>query len=618
MAARCYRELPMATPTAQRTDPDLQGCRWELAPLLEGASEPQVDRYLDRAGELAREFSARYRGRVGELDRAELAAAMQRLADLLELVGRASAYASLRFATDTGDPARGALLAKVQERASELQTELLFFELEWSQLPDEQVEQLLADGKELEFCRHHLRSLRRFRDHLLSEPEERLLTQKELTSSAAWGRLFDELTSAIEVELDGERLVLDGALADLHSPRRERRQQVAEAVGGALARDLRTRAFIFNTLLLDKAIEDRLRRYPSWLSARNLANEISDEAVEALLVAVRGRYELARRWYRLKAKLLGLDRLYDYDRMAAVAEDELLVPFAEAKQLVLDAYAAFSPRLGEVAARLFEERHVDGPPQPGKRGGAFAAATVPSVTPYVLLNYTGRRRDVLTLAHELGHAVHFALAAGQGIFHQHTPLTLSETASVFGETIVFERLVAADHDPRSKLALLAENIEDRIATVFRQVAMNRFEQLVHSERRERGEIAPERFGELWLASQREFLGDSVALTDGYACWWSYIPHFIETPGYVYAYAFGQLLALAIYRRYREQGEPFVDRYLQLLEAGGSRPPQELAAIVDCDLSAPDFWDGGLAEIEAQIEEAEAVAEAVGPLDADRR
>ncbi len=328
----------------------------------------------------------------------------------------------------------------------------------------------------------------------------------------------------------------------------------------------------------------------------------------ALIEAVRGRYEIARRWYRLKAKLLGVERLADYDRMAAVTSDEVTFGFAHAREIVLDCYSSFSPELGDLVARFFDERHIDAPVRPAKRGGAFCAAAAPSVFPYVLLNYTSRRRDVLTLAHELGHGVHFALAARQGVFHQQTPLTLAETASVFGETIVFGRLLEEDSTPASRLALLAENLEDTIATVFRQVAMNRFEELVHTARREQGELSVERFGELWAQSQSELLGDSVEITDGYRTWWSYIPHFIGSPGYVYAYAYGQLLALSVYERYEQVGDELVPRYLEMLAAGGSRSPEELGAIVGVDLTDPGFWEAGLDLVERQLQQAEAAAQ----------
>jgi oligoendopeptidase F len=604
----------MAAAAPESTDPELQASAWDLEPLVEGEGAEGVETRLAAALERAQAFAARHAGKLEQLDSAGLREAMQELAAIYDLIGRAGTYAALRFSTDTADPANGALLQVSQERGTAIETTLLFFELEWAELDDERVEQLLA-GEGLEFCRHYLRNVRRYREHLLSEPEEKILAEKSLTGAGAWTRLFEELTSAIEVKLpeQEEKLALDVALSRLSLPDREQRRVTAEAVSESLAPGLRTRAFLFNTLLADKGVDDRLRSYPHWLAARNLANEASDESVQALIEAVRGRYEVPRRWYRLKAKLLGVERLADYDRMASVSEDEVGFPFSQAREIVLDCYSSFSGELGDVARRFFEEQRIDAPVRPAKRGGAFCASAVPSVEPYVLLNYTSRRRDVLTLAHELGHGVHFSLAARQGIFHQSTPLTLAETASVFGETIVFSRLLAEDSSPDSRLALLAENLEDTIATVFRQVAMNRFEDLVHMARREEGELSVERFGELWFESQSELLGDSVELTDGYRSWWSYIPHFIGSPGYVYAYAYGQLLALSVYERYEELGAELVPRYLEMLAAGGSKSPEELGRIVGIDLADPGFWDAGLDLVERQLSEAEAAAEASGRL-----
>ena len=600
--------------TSQPSDPELDATAWDLEPLVEGEGEQGVERRLAQALERSQAFSARYAGKLDGLNGAGLAEAMTELAGIFDLLGRAGSYAALRFSTDTSDPAAGALMQKAQEQSTAIETTLLFFELEWAALSDERAEELL-DGDGLDFCRHHLQNVRRYREHLLTEPEEKILSEKALTGSSAWSRLFDELTSVIEVEMpgrgDGEgRVPLSVALSDLSSPDPELRRSVATAVTAALEPGLRTRAFLFNTLLADKATDDRLRRYPHWLAARNLSNEASDESVEALIEAVRGRYEIARRWYRLKARLLGVERLADYDRMASVTEDEVSFPFAEAREIVLDCYSRFSPELGDVAKGFFDERRIDAPVRPGKRGGAFCASAVPSVKPYVLLNYTSRRRDVLTLAHELGHGVHFALAASQGIFHQSTPLTLAETASVFGETIVFGRLLEEDSEPASRLALLAENLEDTIATVFRQVAMNRFEDLVHTARREQGELSVERFAELWAESQTELFGDSVEVTDGYRSWWSYIPHFIGSPGYVYAYAYGQLLALSVYDRYLAEGSAFEPRYLELLRSGGSRSPEELGEIVGVDLSDPGFWERGLDIVARRLAAAEEAAEAL--------
>jgi oligoendopeptidase F len=602
-----------ASAPAEPTDPELQEAAWDLEPLVEGEGQEGVERRLSDALGRASSFAERHAGKLGELSSMQLRDAMGELASIYELVARAGYYASLRFSTDTADPANGALLQLVQEQETQIQTKLLFFELEWAALSDERAEELLA-GEGLDFCAHHLRNVRRYREHLLSEPEEKILAEKSLTGASAWTRLFEELTSAIEVTLpDGGQAALDVALSRLQLADRDVRRATAEAVTAALAPGLRTRAFLFNTLLADKATDDRLRSYPHWLAARNLSNEASDESVQALIEAVRARYEIPRRWYRLKARLLGVERLADYDRMAAVTEDEVSFTFAQAREIVRDCYASFSPELGALVERFFDERRIDAPVRPAKRGGAFCAAAVPSVYPYVLLNYTSRRRDVLTLAHELGHGVHFALAARQGVFHQSTPLTLAETASVFGETIVFGRLLEEDTTPASRLALLAENLEDTIATVFRQVAMNRFEQLVHTNRRERGELSVDRLGELWADSQSEMLGDSVELSDGYRTWWSYIPHFIGSPGYVYAYAYGQLLALSVYERYEQTGPELVPRYLEMLAAGGSRSPEELGAIVGVDLADPGFWTAGLDLVERQLEEAEAAAEASGRL-----
>jgi oligoendopeptidase F len=620
----------MAATAPESIDLELQATAWDLQPLVDGEGPDGVERRLAEALERSQEFAANYAGKLGELDGERLREAMQALATIYDLVGRAGTYAALRFSTDTADPANGALLQLAQERGTAIETTLLFFDLEWAALDEQRADELLA-GEGLDFCRHHLRNVRRYRDHLLSEPEEKILAEKSLTGAGAWTRLFEELTSAIEVRLggedaadgadpqrpvsggDGEKVALDIALSRLWLPDREARRTTAQAVTEALAPGLRTRAFLFNTLLADKGVDDRLRHYPHWLAARNLANEASDESVAALIEAVRGRYEIPRRWYRLKARLLGVSQLADYDRLASVSEDEVSFSFARAREIVLDCYSSFSPELGEVAKRFFDEHRIDAPVRPAKRGGAFCASGVPSVEPYVLLNYTARRRDVLTLAHELGHGVHFSLAARQGIFHQGTPLTLAETASVFGETVVFSRLLAEDSAPASRLALLAENLEDTIATVFRQVAMNRFEDLVHTARREEGELSVPRFGELWADSQSELLGDSVELTEGYRSWWSYIPHFIGSPGYVYAYAYGQLLALSVYERYEQTGGELVPRYLELLAAGGSRSPEELGQIVGIDLADPGFWDAGLDLVERQLREAEAAAEASGRL-----
>jgi len=596
----------MTTAAESLTDQELLDTEWDLGPLVDGEGRAGAERMLEEGKERAAKFQAQYAGKVAGLDATGLETAMRELEEINELIGRAGSYASLEFATDTADPSRGALLQLVQERATEIETLLLFFELEWAAVDDEEADELLASDK-LDRYRHHLASVRRYRPHLLSESEEKILAEKSISSQAAWGRLFGELVAALRVELDDEKLTLEVALSRLQSPDRELRRNAADAVSVALEPGLRTRGFIYNTLVFDKSVEDRLRRYPNWLASRNLANEASDESVMALIKAVRGRYDIPQRWYRLKAKLLGVDRLADYDRSAPVLAEDIVYSWGEARDLVLDTYQSFSPVAGDVTRQFFDDRWIDAPVRPHKRGGAFCAYTVPSVHPYVMLNFTATRRDVLTMAHELGHGLHASLARRQGVFHQSTPLTLAETASVFGEELVFGRMLADVTDDERRLGLLAERVDGAIATVFRQMAMNRFEHLVHTRRRREGELSADRINETWVETQSELFGDSVEITGGYRMWWSYVPHFMNTPGYVYAYAYGLLLALSVYSRYLDAGESFVPHYIELLSAGGSRSPEQLAEIVGIDLTDPGFWDAGLALVEVQLSEAEALA-----------
>src|SRR3954447_690746 len=604
----------MATTDVEQAlaDPELERTEWNLDPLVDGRGEEGVDEQLAGAKEIADRFAERYPGTVAELDAAGLAEAMRDLERIYYLVSRAGSYAHLQFSTDTQDPARGALLQRTQERGTAIETRLLFFELEWAAVPDERADELLADPA-LDFCRHYLETTRRYRPHLLTEPEELVMTEKSVTGRSAWTRLFAEVTSAIRVTLPEGEVSLEVALSKLQSPDREVRRTAAEATTEALEPTLRTRAFIFNTLLNERAVDDRLRKSPDWISSRNLSNEASDESVQALVQAVTARYDIPQRWYRLKAQLLGVERIADYDRMAAVTAEEIVVPWGEARDLVTDCYERFSPELGEIVRRSFEDRWIDAPLRPGKRGGAFCASTVPDLHPYVMLNYTATRGDVLTLAHELGHGVHAVLGARQGIFHMSTPLTLAETASTFGEQIVFDRLLEQAASPDSRLSLLARSIEGSIATVFRQTAMNRFEDAVHNARRSEGELSVDRISDLWFETQTAMMGDSVELTDGYRRWWSYVPHFVNTPGYVYAYAYGQLFALSVYRLYTERGDEFVPRYVELLAAGGSRSPEELGKIVGVDLTDPGFWDAGLDLVERTLEQAEQAARDAGRL-----
>ena len=582
---------------------------WDLSDLYESADDPRIQADVDETETAAAAFRERYHGHVAELSAAELREAIEERERIDSTFTRAIYYAHLLYSTDMNDSQRGALVARLTEQGAQIETQLLFFGLEIAAFEDDHAEALLA-SEELERWRHWLRTIRKFRPHVLTEPEEKILTEKSVSGFSAWDRLYDELLGAIKVELDGDEIGFEEAMAKLYSPDRDLRRRTSEAVTVALEPGLKTRTFVFNTIAVDKSIDDRLRGYPTWISSRNLSNDTTDEAVQALVEACVGRYDVVQRYYTLKARLLGLDKLAFYDRMAPLGDDPTHVGWSEASDLVLNAFADFSTETGDIVERFFREGWIDAPPRDGKRHGAFCATNVPGVHPYVFMNYTGDRRSVLTLAHELGHGLHGYLAEPLGLYNASSPLTTAETASVFGEALTFKRLLALEEDPRKRLNLLAGRLEDSIATVFRQIAMNRFEDAVHTSRREEGELSPEKFAELWLGSQQDLFGDSVG-TDGYATWWSYIPHFIGTPGYVYAYAYGYLFALSIFRKYELEGDALVAPYLDLLRAGGSKPPEELAEMVGLDLTDARIWDAGIDALAVELDEAEALANEIG-------
>ncbi len=599
---------------------------WNLSPLLadtdlvhlgsgsgsgsgdEGASVgASVVALLDEAERRASALDT-WRGRVASLPAADLTSLMHEVGCVVDLLGRAGSFVFLEHSTDTIDEAKGAMVALVSERSTSIGNLLRFVDLEWSIATDEHAAAMLADPA-LAFCARSLEVTRAAKLYLLSEAEERVLADKQVTGSAAWTRLYDEVLSAVTVDFGDGPVSYEYVFPQLISPDGAVRMAAAATFTEALAPGLRTRAYIYNTLMADKATDDRLRSYPTWVSSRNLSNQASDASVEALVAAVSNRFEIARRWYRAKAQLLGQDRLYDYDRMAPVGlvVDEQ-IPWATAKADVLDAFDSFSPLLAEHANGFFAGR-IHAPMVPGKRGGAYCSPNVPSTPAHVFVNYTGTRNDVLTLAHELGHGVHFEMARSQGVFHHVTPLTVAETASVFGEEVTFGRMLDGVTDPAARLSLLADHVEGHIATVFRQIAMFQFETRAHTARRTTGELSVESLNSLWADVQSELFGDTVEVTEGYRTWWSYVPHFIHTPGYVYAYAFGQLLALSVYQRYLDAGPSFVPKYEEMLSLGGSVSPEELARRVDCDLTDPAFWDAGLDLVERAVAEAETAAKA---------
>jgi oligoendopeptidase F len=589
--------------------------RWDLSDLYRAADDPQLIADLDSALAAAASFAQTYAGTVQcpEGPTAEhLVAALTELERILEQVGKAVAYAELLHAADVTPAAHGALVARTQERASAVRQRLIFFELEWLAL-DDSIAQPLIDHPACRRYRHFLSSARRYRPHVLSEPEEKILEEKSNTGNRAFARLFDEVLSSLSfaVEVDGETRTLNESevLSLLHDPRRQVRRAAAESLTRGLRDNQLLLGFVFNTLVQDHASEDRLRRFEDPMQARHLANEIRATTVDALMNACEARHELVQRYYHLKRRLLGLETLYDYDRYAPVVAEPEGVPWPRCQETVLAAYGAFSPRMREIAAEFFTRRWIDAPARPGKRGGAFSASTVPSVHPYVLVNYTGRIHDVMTVAHELGHGVHQYLARPQGYLQADTPLTMAETASVFGEMLVFEHLLQGVADPQARLGLLCNKIEDTIATVFRQIALTRFEQKLHAARRNEGELDRERIGDLWMEVNAQLYGAAVTLTDDYRWWWSYIPHFIHTPFYCYAYGFGELLVLALYETYRREGAPFVPKYLDLLGAGGSDTPENLLRPLGIDINDPGFWQLGLEPFRKLVEEAEKLAKA---------
>jgi oligoendopeptidase F len=582
---------------------------WDLSDLYDGGDDARLEADVQEADEAAAAFRDRYYGKIAGLSAAELREAIEERERIESVLTRSIYFAHLWFSTNMADPARGALVARLTETGAALDTQLLFFGLEIADLDDAAAEKLI-EADELENWRHWLRSLRKFRPYLLSEPEEKIVTEKSVSGVSAWGRLYEELLGALRVQLDGDEVGLEEAMSKLYSGDRDLRQRAAEAVTESLSPGLRTRTYVLNTVVLDKSIDDRLRGYETWISSRNLRNETSDEAVQALIDAAVARYDVPQRYYRLKAKLIGLDRLRFYDRFAPIADDPTTVSWDEAKDTVVGAYADFSQETGDIVDRFFAESWIDAPVRENKRTGAFCATTIPDRHPYILMNFTGDRRSILTLAHELGHGLHGVLSNPLGLFNADTPLTTAETASVFGEALTFKRLLAIEEDPRKRLNLLAGRIEDSIATVFRQIAMNRFENATHNERRNEGELSVERVEELWLDTQRTMFDDSVDI-DGYGNWWSYIPHFMSTPGYVYAYAYGFLFALAIFRRYEQEGDAMVEPYLEVLRSGGSKSPEELAQIVGLDLTNPAIWESGIEALSAELDQAEALATEIG-------
>ncbi|MET0313492.1 MAG: M3 family oligoendopeptidase [Hansschlegelia sp.] len=578
---------------------------WNLADLYSGVDAPEVQADLAKADADARAFEERYKGRLGELAASgQLISAIKDFEAFDDLTGRIASFASLINAQNTIDPVGSKFYGDVREKLNDVWSHLLFFSLELNRLDDSVLEAAMADPA-LNHYRPFLEDVRKERPHQLEDRVEQLFHEKSVTGASAWNRLYDETLATLRFDVDGEKLALEATLNMLSDPDTAVREKGAHALAKTFKENVRTFALVTNVLAKDKEISDRWRHFEDVADARHLSNRVEREVVDALVSAVHAAYpRLSHRYYKLKAKWFGVDTLNFWDRNAPLpTAPTRVIPWDEARETVLGAYGGFAPEMADIARRFFDEKWIDAPSRPGKAPGAFAHPTVPSAHPYVLLNYLGRPRDVMTLAHELGHGVHQVLAAPNGALMAPTPLTLAETASVFGEMLTFRALLKQTTEPAQRKAMLASKVEDMLNTVVRQIAFYTFERRVHEERR-KGELTSDKINEIWLGVQTESLGPAIKLNEGYEVFWTYIPHFIHSPFYVYAYAFGDCLVNSLYAVYEGAADGFAERYFKLLSAGGTKHHSELLAPFGLDASDPAFWQTGLGLIEQMITELE--------------
>jgi oligoendopeptidase F len=578
--------------------------RWDLSDLYPSRESPAIEDDLQHLSREAGAFAHRYRGKVATLDGDALADSIAAYERIDEGLSKLVSYAGLVHAEDQEDPAIGRFYQTIVERVTVISSELVFYTLELNRIEEADLQR--AYGSEaLRRWKPWLDAVRAFRPHQLNDESERLLHERHVVGSGAWSRLFDQTIAGLRFPVRGRDLPISDALNLLSEPDGAVRREAGLSVAKVLADNNRLFALITSTLAKDKEIDDRWRHYPRSTSFRNLANQVEDEVVDALVAAVEQAHpRLSHRYYALKARWFGRERLHWWDRNAPLPDDEdRAIGWEAGREIVLGAYRRFSPPLAEIGERFFRQNWIDAPPLPGKSPGAFAHPTVPSAHPYLLLNWHGKQRDVMTLAHELGHGVHQVLAGVQGHLLSQTPLTLAETASVFGEMLTFRALVDAETDAAARRRMLAAKVEDMLNTVVRQIAFHRFESSVHAERRD-GELTPERLGEIWLTTQRASLGPAIELDADYANLWAYIPHFVHTPFYVYAYAFGDCLVNALYAAYESDPDGFAEKYVDLLRAGGTKRHRALLAPFGLDAADPAFWARGLSLIERMIDELE--------------
>jgi len=577
--------------------PESAQVTWDLKDLYSGIDDPRVEATLDEQLRRANEFRDRYRGAIdaADLSPGTLRDALAEYESILQETSKPMTYASLVFSTDTSDTRRGAFFQRIRERTSEISVRLIFFSLELIAVPEERIGALLEDHA-LAPYRHYIWAERLFREHRLSEPEEKILEEKANTGRRAFSRLFEQTVSNIpfRVARDGRDETL--TLAEVISLLRESDREVRKAAAGSLTEGLVSNGplltYVHNTLIQDKATDDRMRGYACPEHSRHLENELDPGTVELVVAVAVEHYAIVARYYRLKREILGCEKLTHYDRQAPIVGASREVPFDEAREIIVRSFSEFSPTFGQIADRFFACSWIDAAVRKGKRGGAYCSYTTPDLHPYVFVNYLSRMDDVMTLGHELGHGVHACLARDQGYLNFHAVLPVAELASTFGEMLVFESLQEGS-EPEDRLALYAQKIEDSFGTIFRQAAMYRFEQTVHNLRREKGELTTEEFSAVWQERLQEMFLDSLELGDEHRFWWMYVPHFISTPFYVYAYTFGELLVMALYAIYRREREVFVPKYIELLKAGGSMTPLDMLARVGIDIREPDFWRGGV-------------------------
>lgn len=604
-----------ATATAGALSGDLGDLpRWNLGDLYASPKAPEFAADLKRGETDALAFEARWKGKLdeaaGTTGKDGIGQAVKEFEALDDLLGRISSFAGLTYFSDTTDPANGKLYGDVQSKITDISAHLLFFALELNRIDDARLQACLERDEVAGHYRPWIEDLRKEKPHQLDDRTEQLFLEKSITGAAAWNRLFDETMASLRYEIDGEEVPLEVALNLMQDANGETRRKAAMALAETFEENIRTFTLITNTLAKDKEISDRWRGFDDIADSRHLANRVEREVVDALAAAVRDAYpRLSHRYYAMKAKWLGMEQLEFWDRNAPLPETpNTLIPWGDAKDTVLSAYRAFAPEMAAIAGRFFDENWIDAPVRPGKAPGAFAHPTVPSAHPYVLVNYMGKPRDVMTLAHELGHGVHQVLAAGQGALMASTPLTLAETASVFGEMLTFRSLLDRTKDKRERKAMLAQKVEDMINTVVRQIAFYEFERKVHAARKE-GELTAEHIGELWLSVQADSLGPAIRISEGYETYWAYIPHFIHSPFYVYAYAFGDCLVNSLYAVYQQAESGFQEKYFEMLKAGGTRHHSDLLRPFGLNAADPSFWSKGLSMIEGLIDELEALDKA---------